>query len=133
MIEGIQKGAVLADQCDLGGSGTGIDSEETVSFVSGKVFFHNLCLRVTLTEGVKLCLVLEQRIQSLDLKCNLDLVVQPIDHILCGYGLLTLGEKCGTGSCEQMRKCRNDRVFLIKVQSTDKALPKLGQEMKRAS
>ena len=74
MIEGIQKGAVLADQCDLGGGGTGIDSEETVSFVSGKVFFHNLCLRVTLTEGVKLCLVLEQRIQSLDLKCNLDLL-----------------------------------------------------------
>ena len=44
MIEGIQKGAVLADQCDLGGGGTGIDAEKTVSFVSGKVFFHNLCL-----------------------------------------------------------------------------------------
>ena len=27
MIEGIQKGAVLADQCDLGGGGTGINAQ----------------------------------------------------------------------------------------------------------
>ena len=43
VIEGIQKRSVFSDESDFGRRGTGIDSEEDISFVIGKIsLFHGM-------------------------------------------------------------------------------------------
>ena len=88
---------------------------------------------MTLTELVEFFLIVEQRIQTLHLKGNLNLRLQALDHVLRGDCFFFLGEKGRSGSCEQMGKLGDNGVLLIQLQSTDKAFTQLREKVKRSS
>ena len=133
MVERVQKRSILAYQSNFRCGRTGVDTEEAVALVGGQIFFHYFCLRMTFTELIKFLLIVEQRIQTLYLKCNLNFGVQTLDHVLCGDCLFLLGEKGRSGSCKQVGELRDNRVLLIQFQGTDKAFAKFGEEVKRSS
>ena len=113
MIEGIQKGAVLADQCDLGGSGTGIDSEIAVSFVSGKISRYNIVDAPAGQECIVLLLVLKQRFETGNLKIDGYFFFEPFFQREKRNLGLSICIHCRTDGCKQMRVVRHDRVLVI--------------------
>ena len=56
-VEGIQKSAILTNECGFCGCGTGIDSEIAVSFVSGKISRYNIVDALAGQECIVLLLV----------------------------------------------------------------------------
>ena len=133
MVERVQKRSVFTYQSNFCSSRTGINTKETVSFVGGQILFHYFCLGMTLTELIKFLLIVEQRVQTLHLKCNLDLGLQAFDHVFCRDCLFFFGEKGRSGSCKQMGKLWYNGVLLIQLQSTDKAFTQLREKVKRSS
>ena len=125
MVERVQKRSVFTYQSNFCSSRTGINTKETVSFVGGQILFHYFCLSMTLTELVEFFLIVEQRIQTLHLKGNLNLRLQAFDHFFSGDCFFFFGEKGRSGSCKQMGKLGDNGVLLIQLQGADKAFTQL--------
>ena len=84
---------------------------------------------LTLTEFSQFCLILEERIQTADLNLDLQVVTQLVRQGSKTDGLILICMKGSTDGCKEMRVLQKDRMLLVQIQSADKALTKLIQEM----
>ena len=81
--------------------------------------------KVTMQKFVEFFLIVEQRIQTLHLKGNLNLRLQAFDHFFSGDCFFFFGEKGRSGSCKQMGKLGDNGVLFIQLQGADKAFTQL--------
>ncbi len=73
IIKGIEQRAVLTHQCHFCGGGTGVDAQEYISLVGGKVSFLHHMLVVEIEEGIVFRLILKERLHSCYLEFHFNL------------------------------------------------------------
>ena len=132
-VEVIKKGSVLADQGQLCGGGTGVNSQEALSVITAKIALLYGMARMVAAEGLILFLAAEQGLHPLDFLAHLHAGGQAGDQIRYGLRGLLIGIHGRAQGSEQMGVIRCDDLGFAQIQGPDKGLAQLRQEVQRSA
>ena len=91
-------------------------------------------LRMTLREFLVLCLVMEERVHTLDLGIHLDAMTKLLDEGRDGYSFRVLrAVQTGADRREEMAVLRLDDFVPLQMEGADESLAELRHEVERAA